>query len=120
MWQHCNGVLHHPSHPWRQQQMRDLDTRIEEDFVTFCEADYLLNDRRLFLSTAAHMHQHYSTEQKEQWLESTAMARIRSNQTHGTPMTSSRLLMTNWLMQSNTTATGATAIHRVTRINCKY
>jgi hypothetical protein len=103
MWQHRNGVLHHPSHPWRQKLTQDLNSRIEESFALFCEADYLLVDRRLFLSTAEHMLQHYSEEQKQQWLESVAMARMRSTQTHDTSMTSSRLCMKNWLLQSTTT-----------------
>jgi hypothetical protein len=100
MWQHRNKVLHHPSHPWRQQHTRDLDARITEDFSSFCEGAYLLQDRRLFLSTAAHLQQHYSDTQKEQWLESTAVARMRHTQTLETSMTSSRLFMQNWFMQA--------------------
>ena len=108
MWQHRNGVLHHPSHPWRQKLIKDRNSRIEEYFASFCEAEYLLADHRLFLSTAEHMLQHYSEEQKQQWLESVAMARMRSTQTHDTSMTSSRLFMQNWLLQSTTTVGAAT------------
>jgi hypothetical protein len=99
MWQHRNIVLHHPSHMWLQKQTRDLDSRINDHCSSFYEADYLLQDRRLFLSTAEHMHQHYSTKQKGQWLESVAVARMHNNQTLATSMTSSRLCMKHWSMQ---------------------
>ena len=112
IWQHRNKVLHHPSHPWRPQHTRDLDCRIEDDFSSFCEANYLPNDRRLFLSTAVHIQRNYSDAQEEQWLASVAMVKMRSSQTHDTSLTSSRLFMKNWLMQG--IPTGAPTLRRNT------
>ena len=55
-------------------------------------------DRRLFTHTAEHLLTHYSVEQKEQWLESVAVARMRKSGARNKAMTSSRLLMQQWLV----------------------
>jgi hypothetical protein len=99
VWEHRNSILHHPLHPWKQAVIRDRERRIKDEFRAYEPAQYLPSDRRLFLSSAKHMLQHHSVAQQEQWLESITMARMRRTQTRVTAMTSSRLLMRNWLIQ---------------------
>jgi hypothetical protein len=99
MWQYRNRVLHNPDHPWKQQHIQDLDSRILDDFTRYCKSGYLQKDQRLFNSTAEHIQENYSNEQKEQWLESVAVARMRKTGTLSTTMLSARLFMQHWLTQ---------------------
>jgi hypothetical protein len=110
VWQHRNSVLHHPLHPWKQKAIRDRERRIQDEFRGYDSAQYLPSDRRLFLSTADHMLEHHSVAQQEQWLESIDMARMRRVQTRITALTSSRLLMRNWLIQVPAEPTAADTI----------
>lgn len=98
MWEHRNRVLHNPSHPWNQKKTRDRDARITAEVVGYREPAYLKKDRRLFNHTVEHLLNHYSDEQKEQWLESVAVARMRKTGVRSKSMTSSRLLMQHWLV----------------------
>jgi hypothetical protein len=98
MWEHRNGVRHHPSHPWNIKKLRDLDKSIQQEFNLFQDgSEFLPKDRRLFRSTAPHMIKEHSEEQKEQWLQSVDMARLRKMQTQVLAMTNSRLFMQNCL-----------------------
>jgi hypothetical protein len=66
---------------------------------------------------AEHLQQHYSDEQKEQWLESVlAVARMCNSQTLHTSMMSSHLFMKNWLLQSNATASTASRVTGATNL----
>jgi hypothetical protein len=109
IWEHRNSVLHHPLHPWKQAAIQDREQRIKDEFRNYSASQYLPSDRRLFLSSAAHMLQHHSAAHQEQWLESIAMARMRKTQTRYTSLSSSSRLMRNWLLQEEPTEPTATA-----------
>ena len=98
MWEHRNRVLHNPSHPWNLKKTRDRDARITAEIAAYREPAYLKKDQRLFNHTAEHLLSNYSDEQKEQWLESVAVARMRKMGTRSKAMTSLRLLMQHWLV----------------------
>jgi hypothetical protein len=102
MWEHRNRVFHDPTHPWRIAQSKDRDARILQYFTRYHESHFLLNDRRLFTTTAEHIQEHYSDEQKEQWLESVAIAKMRKAGARSTALANSRLLMQHWLTQGAT------------------
>jgi hypothetical protein len=99
-WDFRNKILHDPLHPWKRQRIQDLDSAIASDFSTFWPQDFLNLDRCLFGSSADHMQVHHSIAQKEQWLESVAMARLRMSQSRTMAMSNARLLMRNWLIQA--------------------
>jgi hypothetical protein len=102
MWEHRNRVFHDPTHPWRIAHSQDRDERILQYFTRYHESHFLVNDRRLFKTTAEHIQEHYSDEQKEQWLESVAIAKMRKAGARSTAMANSRLLMQHWLTQGAT------------------
>jgi hypothetical protein len=88
---------------WTQEQ------QIDATFQGYLASDFLLQDCRLFLSLAAHMKQHHSEKEQEQWLESIAMARLQKTQAGNLTMTSSRLFMHNWLIQAEVVSPPANA-----------
>jgi hypothetical protein len=100
MWEHRNRVFHDPTHPWRIAHSQDRDERILQYFTRYHESHFLVNDRRLFKTTAEHIQENYSDEQKEQWLESVAIAKMRKAGARSSAMANSRLLMQHWLTQA--------------------
>jgi hypothetical protein len=101
MWEHRNGILHHPDHPWKIKIAEDLNSRLIEAVESFQKTRYLPCDRRLFDVTSERLLQ-YSTTQKEQWLESIYMARMRKTQSSDQSMLNSRLFMQHWLTAAGT------------------
>jgi hypothetical protein len=110
MWEHRNGVLHHPLHPWKLRKVRDLTERIKTEFAEYDEASFMPKDRRLFRSSAQHMLEHHTEGQRELWVQSVDMARLRMMQTKILASTGSSIFMQNWLLYGSgaTLATPAT------------
>jgi hypothetical protein len=103
MWEHRNGVLHHPDHPWKIKIAEDLDCSLMEAVESFRKTHYLPGDRRLFDVTSERLLQ-YSSTQKKQWLESVHMARMRKMQSSDQSMLNSRLFMQHWLTSAGAQA----------------
>ena len=104
LWQHRNRVLHHPNHPWKQEKIKDINETIIREVSMYQECAYLEIDRHLFQHDAQHMVDNYSTAQKEQWVQSVCMARLRKTQTQELTMKSSRTLFENWLSRGGVQA----------------
>jgi hypothetical protein len=98
MWDHRNSILHDPLHPWRQQELSDLNEQISRETLAYEESGFLPKDRRLFNHSAEHKIKNYSVKQKRQWIRSIDMSRIRRNRSSA-PSSGSRILMRNWLLQ---------------------
>ena len=99
MWEHRNGILHHPLHSWTRKLAEDLAAQITREFEDYDPSHFLPLDQWLFCSSAEHMLTHHSRERQEQWIQSVTMARMRMTQTQTLVLTNSQLFMQNWLMQ---------------------
>jgi hypothetical protein len=107
MWEHRNGIKHKTLTPAKLRAIRDLDFSISNEY-SLGPSQLLPKDRQWLQKPLQTILDTYSVIEKEQWLASIAVARLKWTHRRETARASqdaSRRLLSCWLRSSNPVTT---------------
>ena len=74
MWEHRNHIYHDPQHPWNQQNHREVQQQIRDQFDHYSRELFLPADRWLFEKTPVHTLLKNEPDFLSNWLTSVSAA----------------------------------------------